>query len=134
VSGSPVLADRETRLQINRRLRLLLGEGTPLVDRGRVLASLEESLHDHPTSLLGALSAMRAQLRDLLRGTQPGQVRVVLPEDLENDLRAGLTWDAARGSTRARIAGSCPGRTPSRSSAACAMYGMRREVPRRVAR
>jgi tetratricopeptide (TPR) repeat protein len=77
------LGDAETRLRVQRVLRLLLREGVPVTDRRAVLEAIATAVTTGADTLT-ALRSVRLSMASALPGTQPGTRLEQLPAALES--------------------------------------------------
>jgi tetratricopeptide (TPR) repeat protein len=93
------LSDAETRLRIQRVLRLLLREGVPVTDRHAVLAAIATAVTDGADTVT-ALRNARLRLARALPGTGPGPRPEQLPAALESAVAQHLRAECLPGMSR----------------------------------
>jgi tetratricopeptide (TPR) repeat protein len=96
-AGQDALGDAETRLRVQRVLRLLLREGVPVTDRRAVLGAIAAAVTSGADTLT-ALRSARECLAATLPGARPDTRRAQLPKELEDAVAQCLrTGDTAAG-------------------------------------
>ena len=94
--GQEVLADAETRLRVQRVLRLLLRERVPVTDRQAVLGATAAAVTGGADTLT-ALDSVRSRLAPALPGAEPGTRLEPLPQELESAVAQGVRADHPAG-------------------------------------
>jgi tetratricopeptide (TPR) repeat protein len=94
------LGDAETRLRMQRVLRLLLREGVPVTDRHTVLQAVSTAVTEGADTLT-ALRDTRLRLARALPGGEPGARREPLPGALEQAVARHLRTEELPGTSRA---------------------------------